>query len=83
MNTDLGTRKVWYTRDDSEGRAQSINHLMPPGTEASMVMPVFGFNGQVSEANWKTIMASLMDRIIGCICRHSMLDGSTVHLHSS
>lgn len=42
------TRRMWYTRDDSEGIAQSITHLMPPGTETSMAMPVFGFDGQVS-----------------------------------
>ncbi len=41
---------MWYTRDDSEGIAQSITHLMPPGTETSLAMPIFGFDGQVSFA---------------------------------
>ncbi|KAL7420450.1 hypothetical protein Q5752_004400 [Cryptotrichosporon argae] len=44
------TRQVWYTRDDSEDVAQSINHLMPGGTETSLAMPVFGFDGQVAFA---------------------------------
>jgi hypothetical protein len=44
------TRRVWYRRDDSEAVAQSITHLMPPGTETSMAMPVFGFDGQVAFA---------------------------------
>ncbi|KAK8864137.1 hypothetical protein IAR55_001383 [Kwoniella newhampshirensis] len=48
--SNVKTRRVWYTRDDSEGIAQSITHLMPPGTETSMAMPVFGFDGQVSFA---------------------------------
>lgn len=39
---------MWYTRDDSEGIAASITHLMPPGTETSLALPVFGFDGQVS-----------------------------------
>jgi hypothetical protein len=43
-------RSVWYSRDDSEGIAQSITHLMPPGTETSLAMPVFGFDGQVAFA---------------------------------
>ncbi|WRT66765.1 uncharacterized protein IL334_003728 [Kwoniella shivajii] len=48
--SNVKTRKVWYTRDDNEGIAQSITHLMPPGTETSMAMPVFGFDGQVNFA---------------------------------
>ncbi|WWD18838.1 hypothetical protein CI109_103293 [Kwoniella shandongensis] len=48
--SNVKTRRVWYTRDDSEGIAQSITHLMPAGTETSMAMPVFGFDGQVSFA---------------------------------
>ncbi|WVF69066.1 hypothetical protein IAT40_003840 [Kwoniella sp. CBS 6097] len=48
--SNVKTRRVWYTRDDSEGIAQSITHLMPPGTETSMAMPVFGFDGQVAFA---------------------------------
>ncbi|RXK37253.1 hypothetical protein M231_05474 [Tremella mesenterica] len=48
--SNVKTRKVWYMRDDSEGIAQSINHLMPPGTETSLAMPVFGFDGQVAFA---------------------------------
>ncbi|WWC96361.1 hypothetical protein V866_003228 [Kwoniella sp. B9012] len=48
--SNVKTRKVWYTRDDSEGIAQSITHLMPPGTETSMAMPIFGFDGQVAFA---------------------------------
>ncbi|WWC63013.1 uncharacterized protein I303_105611 [Kwoniella dejecticola CBS 10117] len=48
--SNVKTRKVWYTRDDNEGVAQSITHLMPPGTETSMAMPVFGFDGQVAFA---------------------------------
>ncbi|WWC88243.1 uncharacterized protein L201_003149 [Kwoniella dendrophila CBS 6074] len=48
--SNVKTRKVWYTRDDNEGIAQSITHLMPPGTETSMAMPVFGFDGQVAFA---------------------------------
>lgn len=51
------TRRVWYTRDDSEGIAQSINHLMPPGTQTSMAMPVFDFDGQVAFA----VVACLTD----------------------
>ncbi|WVN85689.1 uncharacterized protein L203_100838 [Cryptococcus depauperatus CBS 7841] len=47
---NVETRKVWYTRDDSEGIAQSINHLMPPGTETSLALPIFGFDGQVAFA---------------------------------
>lgn len=47
---NVKTRQVWYTRDDSEGIAKSINHLMPPGTETSMAMPIFGFDGQVAFA---------------------------------
>lgn len=47
---NVKNRQVWYTRDDSEGVAQSINHLMPAGTETSMAMPVFGFDGQVTFA---------------------------------
>lgn len=39
---------MWYTRDDSEGIAASITHLMPQGTETSLALPVFGFDGQVS-----------------------------------
>jgi hypothetical protein len=41
---------VWYSRDDSEGVAESITHLMPSGTEASLAMPVFGYDGQVAFA---------------------------------
>ncbi|ORY31773.1 hypothetical protein BCR39DRAFT_525320 [Naematelia encephala] len=48
--SNVKTRRVWYTRDDSAGIAQSITHLMPPGTETSMAMPVFGFDGQVAFA---------------------------------
>ncbi|OCF75572.1 hypothetical protein I204_04429 [Kwoniella mangroviensis CBS 8886] len=48
--SNVKTRKVWYARDDSEGIAQSITHLMPPGTETSMAMPIFGFDGQVAFA---------------------------------
>nr|XP_019013177.1 uncharacterized protein I206_02675 [Kwoniella pini CBS 10737]OCF51958.1 hypothetical protein I206_02675 [Kwoniella pini CBS 10737] len=48
--SNVKTRKVWFTRDDNEGIAQSITHLMPPGTETSMAMPVFGFDGQVAFA---------------------------------
>ncbi|WVQ84282.1 hypothetical protein IAT38_006434 [Cryptococcus sp. DSM 104549] len=48
--SNVKTRRVWYTRDDSEGIAQSITHLMPPGTETSLAMPVFGFDGQVAFA---------------------------------
>ncbi|KIR78165.1 hypothetical protein I306_04783 [Cryptococcus gattii EJB2] len=47
---NVTARKVWYTRDDSEGIAASITHLMPPGTETSLALPVFGFDGQVSFA---------------------------------
>jgi hypothetical protein len=47
---DTQNRDVWYTRDDSAGIAQSINHLMPKGTETSLAMPVFGFDGQVAFA---------------------------------
>ncbi|EAL17185.1 hypothetical protein CNBN0140 [Cryptococcus deneoformans B-3501A] len=47
---NVTTRKVWYTRDDSEGIAASITHLMPQGTETSLALPVFGFDGQVSFA---------------------------------
>ena len=48
--TYMQNRDVWYTRDDSAGIAQSINHLMPKGTETSLAMPVFGFDGQVAFA---------------------------------
>ncbi|AFR98512.2 hypothetical protein C343_06491 [Cryptococcus neoformans C23] len=48
--SNVTTRKMWYTRDDSEGIAASITHLMPPGTETSLALPVFGFDGQVSFA---------------------------------
>ncbi|KIR70576.1 hypothetical protein I310_05828 [Cryptococcus deuterogattii CA1014] len=48
--SNVTARKVWYTRDDSEGIAASITHLMPPGTETSLALPVFGFDGQVSFA---------------------------------
>ncbi|WVR06694.1 hypothetical protein IAU60_003726 [Kwoniella sp. DSM 27419] len=48
--SNVKTRRVWYTRDDNEGIAQSITHLMPPGTETSMAMPIFGFDGQVAFA---------------------------------
>ncbi|KAK4686457.1 hypothetical protein P7C73_g3663, partial [Tremellales sp. Uapishka_1] len=47
---NVKTRRVWYAKDDGEGIAQSITHLMPPGTETSMAMPVFGFDGQVAFA---------------------------------
>ncbi len=47
---DPQTRQVWYSRDDSEGVAASINQLMPPGTETSLAMPVFDFSGQVAFA---------------------------------
>ncbi|TYJ53875.1 hypothetical protein B9479_005497 [Cryptococcus floricola] len=48
--SNVVSRKVWYARDDSQGIAQSITHLMPPGTETSMALPVFGFDGQVAFA---------------------------------
>ncbi|ODN74183.1 hypothetical protein L202_07633 [Cryptococcus amylolentus CBS 6039] len=48
--SNVVSRKVWYARDDSQGIAQSITHLMPPGTETSMAVPVFGFDGQVAFA---------------------------------
>ncbi|WVQ73540.1 hypothetical protein IAR50_003116 [Cryptococcus sp. DSM 104548] len=48
--SNVVSRKVWYTRDDSHGIAQSMTHLMPPGTETSMALPVFGFDGQVAFA---------------------------------
>ncbi|WVQ96575.1 hypothetical protein IAU59_003680 [Kwoniella sp. CBS 9459] len=48
--SNVKTRRVWYTKDDNEGVAQSITHLMPPGTETSLAMPVFGFDGQVAFA---------------------------------
>lgn len=44
-------RRVWYTRDDSADIASSITQLMPPGTETSLAMPVFGFDGQVSRVS--------------------------------
>ncbi|RSH83027.1 hypothetical protein EHS25_005737 [Saitozyma podzolica] len=44
------SRRVWYTPDNSEGIARSITYLMPPGTETSMAMPVFGFDSQVAFA---------------------------------
>lgn len=56
------TRRVWYSCDDSEGVAQSLTHLMPPGTETSMAMPVFGFDGQVAFA----IVACWTDPLYTC-----------------
>jgi hypothetical protein len=41
---------VWYHGNDSDAIAQSIARLMPSGSETSMAMPVFEFNGQVAFA---------------------------------